>query len=93
MLHAIIEVLFTAGLFVNAALFIPQAVKLYTSKNPESLSLITFLGFNIIQGLTIAHGMIRDDNLLILGNILNMITSGAITLLLIYYLMNKKPSK
>jgi len=90
MLRAIIETLFTVGLFINAALFIPQALKLFKSKNPKDLSLITFLGFNIIQLLTIAHGVIHDDDLLILGNILNMITSGAITILLIYYMMRKK---
>ena len=44
-----IESLFGMGLFVNAALFIPQAIKLFREKDSKELSLITFLGFNAIQ--------------------------------------------
>lgn len=81
----LIEILFGLGQIVNASLFIPQAIKLYKTKDPESLSLITFIGFNIIQIITIGHGFIAKDYLLIGGTVANMLTSGIITVMILYY--------
>ena len=61
MLIHIVEFLFSLGLFINAGLFMPQVIKLYRTKNPEGLSLITFGGFNIIQLLAVLHGVIHQD--------------------------------
>lgn len=81
----IIEVLFSLGLFINAGLFVPQAIKLYRTKNPQGLSLITFAGFNLIQLLAVLHGIIHKDPILILGFSLSLITCGMVTFLLICY--------
>jgi MtN3 and saliva related transmembrane protein len=90
MLVQAIEVLFSLGLFVNAALFVPQIVKLYHTKNTEGLSLITFVGFNLIQLLAILHGVIHHDPVLITGFCLSLFSCGTVTLLLIWYRI--KPS-
>lgn len=81
----IIETVFAFGLFVNAALFIPQILELYRVKSSKSLSITTFLGFNIIQIFTILHAYIHGDNILLLGNLLSLITCGTVTVLIIVY--------
>lgn len=87
-----IEAVFTVGSVINALLFLPQAIKLYRTKNSKELSFVTFAGFNIIQIFTILHGHLHSDKLLILGNILNFITCGTVTALILFYQLqsNKK---
>lgn len=80
-----VEVFFSLGLFINAFLFIPQAVKLYRTKNSEDLSLITFAGFNLIQLFIFLHGYIHKDYLLMLGYLLSLITCGAVTWMIVWY--------
>lgn len=85
MWEILVEAVFSFGLFVNAVLFIPQIIKLYKTKNADSLSLITFVGFNLIQLFVILHGYLRQDYLLIFGTTLSFLTSGMITALILYY--------
>ncbi len=80
-----VEFIFGIGLFVNAALFIPQVVRLIQVKDSQDLSLITFLGFCIIQFFTILHGYYFHDWLLMLGYGASLLTCGAVTILIIYY--------
>lgn len=84
----IVEALFSLGLFINAALFVPQVIKLYRTKDTQGLSLITFGGFNLIQLSAILHGVIHHDYLLVLGFSLSLITCGMVTILLIWYKIN-----
>lgn len=77
--------MFGVGMFLNAILFIPQAVKIYKTKNATDLSPITFIGFNIIQIFTILHAYINDDYTLMLGMIMAFIFCGVITFLIIFY--------
>ncbi len=81
----LIEVSFSLGLFVNALLFIPQAVKIIRTKNAGDLSLTTFLGFNIIQFFTFFHGYLHKDYLLMIGILLSFITCSVVTVLIITY--------
>lgn len=80
-----VEIGFMASLIMNAILFIPQAIKLYRSKNSEHVSLITFLGFNIIQAFIMLHAYFRHDYSLMVGVGLALITCGAVTILTIKY--------
>jgi MtN3 and saliva related transmembrane protein len=57
----LIELMFGLSLFANAMLFIPQAVKIYKTKNTRGLSKITFFGFNVMQIFTILHAYIHED--------------------------------
>ncbi|MDR3031417.1 MAG: hypothetical protein LBU35_03475 [Holosporales bacterium] len=81
----IIESVFGAGLFFNAALFVPQAIKVYKTKNAEGLSLLTFLGFNLVQLFTILHGYIHKDLILILGYALSLVFAGIVTVFILKY--------
>lgn len=80
-----IEIVFSLGLFINAALFIPQIIRLYKSKNAEGFSLLTFGGFNAIQIFIILHGYLHRDYLLIGGYILSLITCGTVTYMIFLY--------
>jgi MtN3 and saliva related transmembrane protein len=81
----IVDLFFSLGLFINAGLFIPQAIKLYRTKNTQGLSLLTFGGFNLIQSFAVLHGVINHDWILTLGFSLSLISCGMVTILLIWY--------
>lgn len=74
-----IEFLFSIGMFLNAFLFIPQAIKIYREKNASSLSLITFAGFNFIQLTMVLHGLIHKDWFLVAGMGLSLFTCAIVT--------------
>lgn len=84
-LRLIIDFIFGFGLFINAMLFIPQAIKLYKSKDSKELSKITFAGFCLIQIAAILYGAIHHDKLLLFGYALSLITCGTVTILSFKY--------
>lgn len=84
-LRYFIEVMFSLGLFFNAVLFIPQAVKLFRTKSAKGLSLITFAGFNVMQFFTILHGYLNKDYILMIGFLLSFIFCGVVTFLIVSY--------
>ena len=81
----IVEIGFAVSLFVNAILFIPQVRIIFRTKTTKDVSLITFVGFNIIQLFTVLHGLITHDYILLFGYVLSLITCGAVSALVIYY--------
>lgn len=80
-----IELMFGLGLFFNALLFIPQAIKLFKTKNSNDVSLITFGGFNITQVFTILHGYLNKDYVLMWGFLLSFVFCSVVTFLIILY--------
>jgi MtN3 and saliva related transmembrane protein len=80
-----IETAFFIALVANAAVFIPQAIKLYRTKSSREVSFATFLAFNIIQLLTAAHAYLANDILLLVGSILSFITCAIVTYLAFLY--------
>ncbi|MDR1522847.1 MAG: hypothetical protein LBS29_02680 [Endomicrobium sp.] len=85
-----IEAVFGVGMFINGVLFLPQAINLYKTKNTKGLSLITFIGFNIIQLFSILHGYIRNDKIFMFGMLLSFIFCGSISFLIIFYRIKYK---
>jgi MtN3 and saliva related transmembrane protein len=85
LLKYFIEIVFSVGLFINALLFIPQIIKLYKTKDSEGLSLVTFVGFNLIQLFAVFHGYLHKDYLLMAGFLLSIITCGTVTIMIILY--------
>ena len=81
----IVNFIFGIGLFVNAALFIPQIVLLLQKKNADDVSLTTFFGFCLIQLFTVWHGYYTNDLVLMLGFGISLLTCGAVTVLIVYY--------
>jgi two-component system aerobic respiration control sensor histidine kinase ArcB len=81
----ILNVLFSLALFVNAALFIPQALKIYTTRSMQGVSLLTFVGFLVIQFITILHAWMVKDYILLIGFFLSMLTCGAVIFLVLRY--------
>ena len=92
MLNEFVRIIFGAGMFINAALFIPQVIRILKTKNTQGLSLITFVGFCLIQSSTIAYGYIQKDLLLMVGYALSLFTCGTVCILILIY-RNKKERK
>lgn len=80
-----VESVFGLCLLFNAFVFIPQAMKVYKTKDVRGLSLITFIGFNIVQFFTILHGIINRDFVLVCGNVLAFVTCGIVTFFIVKY--------
>lgn len=80
-----INVIFSFSLLLNAALFIPQALKIFKRKSAMGVSLITFAGFNFIQLATVLHAYVANDMLLFYGYLLSLLTCGSVTLLIVKY--------
>ena len=81
----IIDAVFAAGLFINAVLFVPQAMKLYKYKDSKDLSLFTFIGFCLTQLAAVLYGIINHDYVLMLGFLLSLMTCGTTTFFIIIY--------
>ena len=92
-LNHIIEFGFSISLLINAILFIPQARIIIKTKNVQDVSLITFVGFNIIQLFTLFHGVLTHDYILVFGYLLSIITCGTVSALIIYYKYFNKSNK
>ncbi len=90
-LRDFVDFMFSLCLFLNVFLFIPQAITLFRTKNGAGSSIITFLGFNIMQVFTVWHGYFVQDYLLMLGFALSFVTCGAVTVQLLLYRNNEKP--
>ena len=73
------------GLFINAALFVPQIYNLYKTKDSKGISLVTFGGFCLIQMTAIVNGYYYDNWSMMYGYGLSLITCGLVTLLAVYY--------
>ncbi|MDR2436907.1 MAG: hypothetical protein LBD17_02375 [Endomicrobium sp.] len=84
-----VEVCFGLGMIANAVLYFPQVVKLFKTKNVKGISLITFVGFNIIQLFSLLHGYIHKDYIFMFGMLLSLILCGTITFLIILYKFRK----
>ncbi|HEV2524658.1 MAG TPA: PQ-loop domain-containing transporter [Gammaproteobacteria bacterium] len=80
-----VNIVFSLGLFLNAALFIPQALRIYRTKNAEGISLVTFVGFHIMQIFTVWHGYLVEDYALMVGFLLSFFTCGMVTCLALKY--------
>lgn len=81
----IIEFIIGIGIFINALLFIPQIIKLIKYKNAQGISLLTFIGFDMINILLVIHGLIRHDSILFFGYMASVIMNSLVIILIIKY--------
>jgi len=80
-----VDLFFSLSLFLNAMLFVPQAIRLFRLKDSKDISLITFVGFCLIQLSAILYGAVNHDYIIFLGYTLSLITCGSVTVLSIYF--------
>lgn len=85
----IIESIFSIALFINAILFVPQAIRIFKEKSTKGVSFSTFFGFLLIQLTVVLHGLLIRDYLLVFGYIVSMITCGSVVVLILMYKKNK----
>lgn len=79
------DLLYGIALFINAALFIPQAIKIFLRKDANEISIITFGGFNLIQTLGLINGIYNNDYALIYGQAISLIACGLVTIQIIFF--------
>ena len=84
-----VKTAFSLALFVNALLFIPQAVRILKQSSAESVSLQTFTGFLIIQIISIAYGFEVKDWILTFGFALSAVACSSVILLALFFRLKK----
>ncbi len=80
-----VSLAFGAGLFVNAALFVPQILAIWRKKTADGISLLTFAGFSIMQFVGALHGYLAGDLALMIGMAASFLTCTAVTILAFIY--------
>ena len=88
MLKTYTDILFMICVFLNASFFVPQIVLIHKTKKVIGLSLLMFLGFNMIQFITALHGYMVKDYILMWGGALSFITCGWVVILILIYRRN-----
>lgn len=84
-LKLITDILFEFGLFINAALMLPQAIKIIRYKSAQNISLTTYIGFTLIQLAMLLYSLLQQDIWLITGTIPNLGIDVWITFLIVKY--------
>jgi MtN3 and saliva related transmembrane protein len=85
MMAQIFAVLFGLSLFVNAFIFVPQALTIWRTKTAAGVSVLTFAGFNVMQAIGAIHGIFAHDIALTLGMLASLLTCGTVTVLALVY--------
>ena len=85
-----IHILYGGAFLWTVVAAIPQILALLKLKDSSELSLITFLGFNFIQIVTIFHAYFYREWLLLIGVVLFLIAYGFISFLIAYYRLRTK---
>ena len=88
----LVDLIFGMSLFINACLFVPQALRIIKTKDTEGFSLVTFIGFCLTQVAAIFYGIINHDYLIIFGYTLAFICCGFVTGLIAFYRLPKSRS-
>lgn len=81
----VLQVAFSVALFVNAILFIPQAMKIVKAKNSQSVSLMTYVGFIVIQFVCMLYGIHIKDWILTYGFFVAMLTCMSVVFVVVVY--------
>ena len=84
-----VALLFGLGLGGNALLFVPQIIAVWRKKSDEGISLLTFGGFSVLQIIGIVHGLYQHDLSLTLGMAASLLTCGTVTMLTIFFRMQR----
>jgi len=77
--------IFGLGMVLNAALFVPQAVHLWRTKTAKGVSILSFAGFNTLQGIGALHGYFQHGYALMVGMLASLLTCGSVTVLAAHY--------
>jgi MtN3 and saliva related transmembrane protein len=81
----LVAYIFGFGMLVNAALFIPQAMRIWRTKTAAGVSVLSFAGFNAMQIIGALHGYLQGDHALMVGMVASALTCGSVTLLAARY--------
>lgn len=81
----VVSVLVAIAGFANALLFVPQAWRIWKQESADGVSLTTFIGFLLFQGIFFTHGLLHRDWALASGMGASLLTCGAVVGLAVRY--------
>jgi MtN3 and saliva related transmembrane protein len=84
-MKSLVAYIFGFGMLVNAALFVPQALRIWRTKTAAGVSVLSFAGFNAMQIIGALHGYLQGDHALMVGMVASALTCGSVTLLAARY--------
>lgn len=79
-----IEILGFAAAFLTTFSFLPQAIQVIKTKDTGSLSLAMYSIFTLGLAFWLAYGVIKQDNAMIIANIITLILATIILSIKIY---------
>ena len=90
-----IDGIFKVGQLVNAGMFLGQLILVIQKRSAKDMSLISFVGFAMIQFITLLHGYFHKDKLLTYGSLAGLGFCVSLILTALYfrgiYLYGGKP--
>jgi MtN3 and saliva related transmembrane protein len=92
-MRSLVAYIFGFGMLINAALFVPQAVRIWRTKTAAGVSVMSFAGFNALQLIGALHGYLQGDHALMMGMAASVLTCGSVTLLAARYKNTAGPVK
>ena len=87
----VVAYVFGFGMLFNAALFVPQAWRIWRTRSAEGVSVLAFAGFNALQLLGALHGYLQGDLALMSGMLASAVTCGSVTVLAAYFGSRRQP--
>jgi MtN3 and saliva related transmembrane protein len=66
---------------LTTSAFVPQLIKVWRSKSAKDVSLVMFIVFTLGIALWLLYGLIRNDPVIIIANVITFILALAILLL------------
>jgi MtN3 and saliva related transmembrane protein len=70
---------------INACLFVPQALRLWKTRDAKGISIVSFAGFNALQFVGALHGYFQGNHELMVGMVATLVTCGSIMLLCVRF--------
>ncbi|SMF56315.1 MtN3 and saliva related transmembrane protein [Alteromonadaceae bacterium Bs31] len=69
--------------------FLPQAIKVFRTRDTGSLSLLMYIAFNLGVVLWLVYGLLRNDPVIIVANCVTLLLSMSILAIKIYNVLTK----
>lgn len=89
----VMDHLFSFVLLINSAIFLFQFSKIINRKSADDVSILTFAGFAAIQLITLIHGYLHRDYILLYGTSLSLISCVLVICAVMYFRLTKSIKK
>ncbi len=81
----LVDMVVASALFINAALFLPQIIRIYRVREANAISIGMLVGMVIVSACGTLHGHFHHQHLVLLGYLLVFFMSLAVLAMTAYY--------